>query len=215
VTSKGDLELKYTPGNTNDTEDAEGPSASQSFELTERDDRKVIAQSVVSRRGRHYGAHYVFCWRNDEPFLSIGPHWPFFICMWTILLVVGIVVNYYVAGRNSSTTQVVAVAVTLWQAFIYLYTALRNPGISTAKHPEDPELEKYVDYPNFCNACKVLKDEETYHCYDCDVCIKGYDHHCPWTGKCIGAGNIIPFYTFLFSTVAYIVFCIMMTVNSL
>jgi hypothetical protein len=34
------------------------------------------------------------------------------------------------------------------------------------------------------------KDVDVVHCYDCDICIKGHDHHCPWTGKCIGEGNI-------------------------
>jgi hypothetical protein len=27
--------------------------------------------------------------------------------------------------------------------------------------------------------------------------IIGYDHHCPFTSKCIGSGNLCPFYVFL------------------
>lgn len=37
----------------------------------------------------------------------------------------------------------------------------------------------------------------TQHCADCDVCVTEYDHHCPWTSKCIGGGNIVRFYIFL------------------
>ena len=36
-----------------------------------------------------------------------------------------------------------------------------------------------------------------HHCKRCDVCIKGYDHHCPWVSKCIGASNIKRFYFFV------------------
>lgn len=34
----------------------------------------------------------------------------------------------------------------------------------------------------------------------CNVCIAGYDHHCPWVGKCVGRGNIKTFYCFLVAT---------------
>lgn len=68
---------------------------------------------------------------------------------------------------------------------------------------------------SYCSICTIVKTDDIYHCEDCDVCIKGYDHHCPWTGKCIGEGNLVPFYAFLLSTVAYLVFCILMAVNTL
>ena len=42
-------------------------------------------------------------------------------------------------------------------------------------------------------------DENTGHCFDCNVCVEGYDHHCPWTGKCIGKKNLAFFYVFLIS----------------
>ena len=30
------------------------------------------------------------------------------------------------------------------------------------------------------------------------------DHHCPWTGKCIGAGNLLYFYAFLTTLSAHL-----------
>lgn len=41
---------------------------------------------------------------------------------------------------------------------------------------------------------------------DCRVCIEGYDHHCPWTGKCVGRGNVRYFYAWLFFLVLAFVY---------
>lgn len=45
------------------------------------------------------------------------------------------------------------------------------------------------------------------HCNECDICIKDYDHHCPWTGKCIGKANLSGFYVFFFASCALIFVC--------
>ena len=49
------------------------------------------------------------------------------------------------------------------------------------------------------------------HCQDCGVCIEEHDHHCPWTSKCIGRGNLYPFYVFVFSTLMLFFFMIIMS----
>lgn len=46
----------------------------------------------------------------------------------------------------------------------------------------------------WCRHCELMVPKKTQHCTDCKVCIRGYDHHCPWTSKCIGVGNIHYFY---------------------
>jgi hypothetical protein len=48
-----------------------------------------------------------------------------------------------------------------------------------------------------CSICNVLRERGTTHCSDCGLCVRELDHHCPWSGKCIGAGNIAPFRAFL------------------
>ena len=35
------------------------------------------------------------------------------------------------------------------------------------------------------------------HCQECRVCVQDCDHHCPWTGKCIGKNNVKCFYAWL------------------
>ena len=45
----------------------------------------------------------------------------------------------------------------------------------------------------------------TAHCFTCGVCVEGLDHHCPWTGSCIGQHNIWTFRVFLMATMSTVV----------
>ena len=63
--------------------------------------------------------------------------------------------------------------------------------------------EKY----KYCNECKIWVSNEktTEHCFECNVCVEGYDHHCPWTGKCIAKDNLKSFYVFVYSLLTFFV----------
>lgn len=47
-----------------------------------------------------------------------------------------------------------------------------------------------------CGQCKLQRPYTARHCCYCKVCIDDLDHHCPWSGKCIGKKNLRLFYTF-------------------
>jgi len=140
---------------------------------------------------------------KDEPLFTLGPHWPLFICTFTIFAAAGYALTTFVAAAKSDFWYFSSMIVSGLEIFLYLLTALLNPGILTAKTPY-PLGETGIGY---CTVCNVRKDNDTYHCYDCEVCIRGYDHHCPWTGKCIGKNNMIPFNLFVSSTTLYIFYC--------
>lgn len=66
---------------------------------------------------------------------------------------------------------------------------------------------------NICIHCDSPRPYMAHHCYECNVCIHDLDHHCPWSGKCIGKRNILPFKLFLFNLVVLIFFTIIGVVS--
>lgn len=48
-----------------------------------------------------------------------------------------------------------------------------------------------------CGHCQFSRPIQARHCTYCGCCIEGLDHHCPWSGKCIGNNNIRAFHWFV------------------
>lgn len=73
-----------------------------------------------------------------------------------------------------------------------------------------------------CNTCRwppgsdtpAPKPDRCHHCTPCGQCVLEMDHHCPWVGNCIGAGNRKPFLLVLtYGSLALAVFLIWMAPN--
>jgi len=76
-------------------------------------------------------------------------------------------------------------------------TAAAGASTSTALNPT-------AQIP--CSRCELSRPVGASHCYDCEVCVTDLDHHCPWTGKCIGKKNVYFFYSFLTFLTIHIIF---------
>lgn len=92
----------------------------------------------------------------------------------------------------------------------YIFTAIKDPGIEfPSAELEMSEPEEFAE--RYCILCEHAQTPGTEHCSDCDICIRGYDHHCPWTGKCIGEGNILAFNVFVSSLLSSLLLIILTT----
>jgi len=93
-------------------------------------------------------------------------------------------------------------------------TAMRDPGIIPRQPPsqliESMPLEM-KEKMNYCPTCHIVRPPRTKHCRHCNNCIAVFDHHCPWTGNCIGVRNYRFFYCFLISVTASSVYVLAMS----
>lgn len=147
--------------------------------------------------------------KEPIPLLTIGPDWKFSLVeIFLMNLILGL------ASRNGEgLLQLITIGVLALQNIFFLATMTSNPGMLR----RDPTIHtteylRYLAAKNqeraVCLRCNLIKPKHTkniYHCEDCDVCVSGHDHHCPWSSKCIASGNLCQFYVFLTLTLACIV----------
>ncbi|CAI2368986.1 unnamed protein product [Moneuplotes crassus] len=123
------------------------------------------------------------------PYITIGPNYPFSIAMFVGAIFYLVIASYAVSIIGSQFWYIKLIIRCIQCIFFVslLTTVLINPG--TPKLKTSREYDKDI----FCEYCEIISEHPTAHCDVCGVCVQGYDHHCPWMGKCIAQGNICPF----------------------
>ena len=119
--------------------------------------------------------------------------------------------NIFVLPHFSLFWKVISMMIYLTQVFSHFYTALINPGIPQRKYflHQDTTINEEDTSPNqyFCRICMINMEQGKFvlHCFNCNMCIEGFDHHCVWIGKCIGQRNFFSFNVFTASTMTFII----------
>jgi len=153
---------------------------------------------------------FIFSDKYGNPFFIIGPHWPMYFCYCGIVsLFMGIIYFSKIWNKMPKIVRFLGETIYLFYFISYTLAFLLNPGYprnTIGRRTGKPRNEYY-----FCEICKfwIYKDSLASHCFDCNICIEGYDHHCPWTGHCIGKKNLLVFYMFLvgsFGIIGYLIF---------
>ncbi|CAD8047963.1 unnamed protein product [Paramecium primaurelia] len=170
-----------------------------SAEPLELDDQYTKPKSVC------WGRCYPMMFRKGNPAVVIGPHWPLFICAFLLFLLIGCLF-IFLRLNDDPLIFYTTLFVGINQCVSYLIVSLINPGIANIERIDIEKNQQTNQKTWYCKVCKLIQLKETQHCLDCDICIQEYDHHCPWTGKCIGKGNIKQFYYFILSTVVFMIF---------
>lgn len=150
---------------------------------------------------------FIFLDKYENPLIIIGPDWPMYICFCGIITLIMLVI-YLTLWKYLGFIMRILGYICFFVYFIsYTHCSLYNPG-----YPKNDDGRNF-GYPkeefNYCSKCKfyVKKNNYVYHCFDCDICIEKHDHHCPWTGHCIGKNNyytFVIFVTFSFFIIIYI-----------
>lgn len=98
----------------------------------------------------------------------------------------------------------------LWS---YLSAVLWGPGfIPPGWTPSEEEISSRLDSKallpldarppvrdllQYCDHCEGYKPPRVHHCSECRRCVLWMDHHCPWTGTCVGHQNMQAFVLFV------------------
>lgn len=108
-------------------------------------------------------------------------------------------------------------------------TAITDPGILPRTHrhlkPLIPEeAQRALDAASargqtipveqawkFCETCNIYRPPRSKHCRACNNCVLAFDHHCPWTGGCVGKRNYAYFLRFLVGVTIYVLFTFLLS----
>ncbi|CAD8083073.1 unnamed protein product [Paramecium primaurelia] len=151
--------------------------------------------------------------------IFLGPHWPLFA-----ITLIGFNIFAYIMMKQQKALGhdiTFGIIITIAQSIFYMGVGLANPGISNDSSLNQKYLGQLYSLSNrtqqrnvwYCEKCQKIQPPRSDHCPFCKVCITNYDHHCPWTGKCIGGENLFHFWAFLISTIVFFTYFITILLN--
>ena len=163
------------------------------------------------------GNFYTYFFYQYEPIIVLGDKKLSLVIIYEFILQFSFYISLYTFIPGVFTYMKYLFIAFYLNCFInHMFIFLLNPGIPSPDHYKKIFMNK-KEYKLlnkerksmllFCDMCNIIIDAKdgVEHCDECDICINQYDHHCYWTGKCIGKNNIIAFYLFAFGTLFYII----------
>ena len=143
-----------------------------------------------------YGKYKIFIYDSKgDPLFLIGPDYSYFISMLVMNLIYFIFFNYLLITLTNIYIAIIGILLNLIQLIFFIISCMKNPGLPKKEIQKEKLLINEPDNYQRCNSCLFIieKNKNYFHCGICGCCCEGYDHHCPWTSKCVGKGNIFYF----------------------
>ena len=176
--------------------------------------KKKIGTAKTTRKGNMI----MMCYNsNYEPLIAIGPHWPFTICMMFFIDTFIFLYFHFLKTYLHPTIKNIGLGISFIQIFSYCLIFLLNPGIPQKElwienyfKNKNSSSRDEIDSYRICNICKIVRrnSDNTHHCDECNICIKGVENHCSWISKCITKKNKKLYLIFLSSTFCLLVYFI-------
>ena len=178
------------------------------------EDEEIYTPEILNVPKLKYGKYNTFCYINNDPIFAIGPDYLYFIVLFIINVSFDIFILFLIWNNSYYIIKIIGLIMTIIQLLSYLITSIINPGLPKAKYQYYATHSHKGNYKQ-CINCNLWINSKKYnqHCEECDCCVEGYDHHCPWTSKCVGSKNIYLFFFMvgsIFVLIAYYFFSLLM-----
>eukprot|EP01004_Peranema_trichophorum_P005760 NODE_4609_length_1142_cov_36.209028_g4089_i0.p1 GENE.NODE_4609_length_1142_cov_36.209028_g4089_i0~~NODE_4609_length_1142_cov_36.209028_g4089_i0.p1 ORF type:complete len:314 (+),score=28.52 NODE_4609_length_1142_cov_36.209028_g4089_i0:77-1018(+) len=158
---------------------------------------------------KYMGNNKVWC----KGKLVFGPDTGLNLYAHSLILAPSVIYLASVAPSLNPLVGIIAAALVLASMITLFITSTTDPGILRRNEAppvtNGPEIIQevsqlingaYIQY-RYCRTCFIYRNARASHCHVCDNCVERFDHHCPWTGTCIGLRNYRFFLWFLTLTV--------------
>ncbi|GET89338.1 hypothetical protein, conserved [Leishmania tarentolae] len=158
--------------------------------------------------------------------IFVGPDWHI-MTLSVVLISVCALVFVFFTNEVMAARVIVGVTALISVAFLLL-CGLSDPGVKPRQPSPPPDAppheslwrqREYVDHKGYvhqarlemkwCFSCNMYRPYRGVHCRYCDHCVARRDHHCPWTGTCIGAKNYRSYFALIWalSVMLFTAFC--------
>ena len=168
--------------------------------FTENIEDQIITNNNITKSYFYHklgNCHALFGNKSGDPLIVIGPQWPMFIALTAII---NVIIWFFIIKNWDSYSlfsKGLGIFFVSFFQITFTYCFFINPGFPKNDIGRQTGIPK--EQYKFCPECKFYYDinKKVNHCFDCGICIEGYDHHCPWVSKCIGRKNLYSFYFFM------------------
>ena len=143
-----------------------------------------------------YGRYKIFSYDSKgDPLFLVGPDYNFFIIILITNLIYFLFLSILLLSFSQFYIAIIGVFLNIIQFGFTIICGFLNPGLPKKEIQDETLLSNSIRYVR-CHRCFFIIDKSKHyvHCERCQCCCEGFDHHCPWTSKCIGRGNIFYFY---------------------
>ena len=171
--------------------------------------------------------------------INIGPGWIVFFMLSIIFVLFGVSSLYFNWNYIKKSMTIPFIILIIALVIVTIYMTVSDPGIIqnrkhiyTTQFKQEVIVSELINIKNqvvnsdteeksegndensidkySCTKCWAFIEEKATHCNHCKVCIKGWDHHCGYIGKCIGSKNFIGFYLYVIIAVIYAFYAIIL-----